>query len=252
MGAFTALPLKAGMLMNKALIVQGGWSGHEPAEVAEIFRRQLEQDGFAVEVAETLDAFLDLDKLLSLHLIVADWTMGEITQAQVKPVLEAVAAGVGLAGCHGGMCDAFRSCVEWHFMTGGQWVAHPGGDGVEYKVAVRRGSSPIVEGIEDFTVRSEQYYVHIDPAVEILATTRFPVVNGYHAANGQVEVPVVWTKRWGHGRIFYSSLGHHADILALPQAMAIMRRGFLWAAEGREIALRQGLDRKMFSDGMNL
>ncbi len=233
--------------MKKALIVQGGWDGHEPAQVAEIFRRQLERDGFEVEVADTLDAFLDLDKLLSLHLIVAEWTMGEITRDQVTPVLEAVAAGVGLAGCHGGMCDSFRTCVEWQFMTGGQWVAHPGGDGVAYRVAIRRGSSPIVEGIEDFLVKSEQYYVHIDPAVEILATTSFPVVNWYHAANGRVDVPVVWTKRWGHGRVFYSSLGHHADVFDTPQALEIMRRGFIWAAEGREIALRQGLDRRVFA-----
>ena len=233
--------------MRKALIVQGGWDGHEPVEVSAIFKRVLEREGFTVEVSDTLDAFLDLDKLLSLHLIVPAWTMGEITQAQVSPVLEAVAAGVGLAGCHGGMCDSFRNCVEWQFMTGGQWVSHPGGDGVEYKVAVRRGSSPIVEGIEDFTVHSEQYYVHVDPAIEIVATTRFPVMNWYHAANGQVDVPVVWTKRWGHGRVFYNSLGHHADIIAIPQVLEIMRRGFLWAAEGREIALRQGLDRKVFA-----
>ena len=159
---------------------------YEPAEVAAVFRKLLEENGFAVAVADALDAFLDLDELLSLDLIVPEWTMGSITHEQVAPVLEAVAAGVGLAGCHGGMCDSFRTCVEWQFMTGGQWVAHPGGDGVEYKVNVRKGSSPIVEGIEDFVVRSEQYYVQIDPAVEILATTQFPVVNGYHASNGQI------------------------------------------------------------------
>lgn len=217
--------------MKKALIVQGGWDGHEPAAVAAIFQKLLKENGFEATVADTLDAFLDREALRSLDLIVPHWTMGGITRAQYTPVLEAVAAGVGLAGCHGGMCDAFRTCTDWHFMTGGQWVAHPGGDGVEYKVNIRKGSSPIVEGIEDFVVRSEQYYVHIDPAVEILATTRFPVVDGHHAANGQVDVPVVWTKRWGHGRVFYSSLGHHADIFDLPEVLEIMRRGFLWAAK---------------------
>lgn len=238
--------------MRKALIVQGGWEGHEPKKVAAIFKRVLEEEGFTVEVSDTLDAFLDTDKLRSLDLIIPEWTMGSITREQVTPVLEAVAAGVGLAGCHGGMCDSFRDCVEWHFMTGGQWVSHPGGDGVEYTVHIKKGSSPIVEGIEDFVVRSEQYYVHVDPAIEVLATTRFPVVNWYHAANGQVDVPVVWTKRWGHGRVFYSSLGHHADIFDIRPALEIMRRGFLWAAEGKEIALRRGLSPEVFASTLKM
>jgi len=219
--------------MKKALIVHGGWDGHEPSQVSEVFRRVLVKENFEVEVSDTLDAFVDVEKLKSLHLIVPVWTMGSITKEQVTPVIEAVASGVGIAGCHGGMCDSFRECVEWQFMTGGQWVSHPGGDGVEYKVNVRSASSPIVEGIDDFTVKSEQYYVHVDPAIEVLATTRFPVVNGYHAFNGQVDVPVVWTKRWGHGRVFYNSLGHHADIFDIPSALELMRRGFLWTAEGK-------------------
>lgn len=218
-------------MKRKALIVQGGWDGHEPVQVSEIFRRVLTEENFEVEVSDTLDAFLDVKKLLSLHLIIPAWTMGKITGEQVRPVLEAVAAGVGLAGCHGGMCDAFRECVDWQFMTGGQWVAHPGNAEVEYMVNIKRGSSPIVEGIDDFRVKSEQYYVHVDPANEVLATTRFPTVDGPHAANGQVDVPVVWTKRWGMGKVFYNSLGHHADIFDIEPALTIMRRGFLWAAK---------------------
>lgn len=166
--------------------------------------------------------------------------MGKITNEQMWPVVEAVASGVGLAGCHGGMCDAFRECVQWQFMTGGNWVSHPGGDGVEYVVNIKKGSSPIVEGIEDFTVKSEQYYLHVDPAVEVLATTRFPVVDGPHATNGQVDAPQIWTKRWGAGRVFYSALGHHADIFDIEPALEIMRRGFIWAAEGKAIAQKEG------------
>ncbi len=225
---------------KKALIVRGGWEGHQPVEVSELFYSILIEEGFEVEISETLDAFLDVEKLKSLHLIIPIWTMGKIKDAQVEPVLQAVASGVGIAGCHGGMCDAFRECVQWQFMTGGQWVAHPGGDGVEYVVNVKRGSSPIVEGIEDFIVKSEQYYVHIDPAIEVLATTRFPVIDGPHAANGQVDVPVIWTKRWGRGRVFYCSLGHHADVLQVEPVRTIMKRGFLWAAEGKDIAERTG------------
>jgi uncharacterized protein len=217
-------------MKRKALIVQGGWDGHEPVQVTEVFRKTLVDCGFDVEVSDTLDAFLDVEKLKSLHLIIPVWTMGQIKNEQCQPVLEAVASGVGIAGCHGGMCDAFRDNTEWQFMTGGQWVAHPGGE-VEYTVNVKRGSGPIVEGLEDFKVKSEQYYVHIDPAIEVLATTRFPVAEGYHSTNGAVDVPVIWTKRWGQGNVFYSSLGLHADVFDIPEALESMRRGFLWAAK---------------------
>lgn len=223
-------------MSKKALIVQGGWDGHQPVEVAEHFRQILVENGFEVEVSDTLDAFLDVDKLKALDLIVPLWTMGKITNEQCQPVLDAVASGVGLAGCHGGMCDAFRENVDWQFMTGGQWVAHPGNDGVEYVVNLKKGSSPLVDGIEDFVVKSEQYYLHIDPAVEVLATTRFPVVDGPHATNAPVDMPVVWTKRWGKGRVYYNSLGHQVDIMEMEQSRELMKRGFNWAAEGKELS----------------
>ena len=223
--------------MKKALVVQGGWQGHQPKEVSEIFRTVLEEEGFEVEVSDTLESFADAEKLLALDLIVPAWTMGEISKELASNVSKAVQSGVGLAGCHGGMCDSFRNNVDWQFMTGGQWVAHPGNDGVEYTVNICNTSSPLVEGIEDFEVKSEQYYLHVDPAVEVLATTRFPTVEGPHSLNKAVDMPVVWTKRWGVGRVYYCSLGHQANIVDMPQVKLMMRRGFLWAAEGKELAV---------------
>lgn len=211
-----------------------------------MFRNLLEKENFEVKVFDSLDAFLDIDALKALHLIIPVWTMGQITKEQAENVSEAVAAGVGIAGCHGGMCDSFRESVLWQFITGGQWVSHPGGDGVEYEVNIKKSSSPIMEGIKDFRVKTEQYYVHVDPAIEVLATTRYPVVNWYHASNGQVDVPVVWTKRWGHGRVFYNSLGHHADVFDNPSALEIMRRAFLWAAGGKDIAVSENLSADIF------
>ena len=226
--------------MKQALIVAGGWDGHQPTQVAEVFAGMLKEAGFQVRVADTLDAFSDGEYLKTLDLIVPIWTMGKLEQTEAEHVSEAVASGVGLAGCHGGMCDAFRESVLWQFMTGGNWVAHPGGDGVTYTVTVTSSSNPLVEGIDDFAVTSEQYYLHVDPAVEVLATTRFPTVKWYHAANGPVEMPVIWTKRWGHGRVYYNSLGHHADIFDIPEARETMRRGLLWAAEGKTVAREGG------------
>ena len=217
-------------MRKKALVVQGGWDGHRPTQVAELYKRILTEENFDVEISDTLDVFKDEAKLLSLNLIIPHWTMAKISQEQVTPILNAVQAGVGLAGAHGGMCDAFRENAEWQFMTGGQFVAHPGNDGTLYDVKISPIKSVITEGIEDFQVSSEQYYMHVDPAIKVLAYTPFPVAEGPHTPNGQVDMPVVWTKMWGKGRVFYNSLGHHESILATQPCATMMRRGFLWAA----------------------
>lgn len=220
-------------MARKALIVWGGWDGHQPQQVAEILAQALRDNDFEVEVSDTLDAFLDGEKLKALDLIVPVWTMGKITGEQLNPVVEAVRSGVGMGGCHGGMCDSFRDATEWQFMTGGQWVAHPGNSGVEYVVHITEPNHPITQGISDYTVRSEQYYMHTDPANKVLATTRFPSpgADGPHTTNGPVDMPVVWTKMYGDGRVFYCSLGHDAATVAQPETLEIMTRGMLWAAK---------------------
>lgn len=234
---------------KKVLVIQGGWDGHEPKLTSARFAGLLEKHGYQCTISDTLEVLGDLDYLMGLDLIVACWTMGQIDNEYVKNVSKAVGNGVGLAGCHGGMCDSFRDNTEWQFMTGGQWVSHPGGDGIEYTVNINKGSSPIVDGLEDFPVCSEHYYLHIDPAIEVLATTRFPIVNYYHISNKPVDMPVVWTKFWGNGRVFYSSLGHHDDVFDKSKtAEILMERGLLWAAEGKAYAINHKLDTDKFEN----
>ena len=219
-------------MSKSALIVWGGWAGHEPRQVAAVFSRALTDLGFSVEVVDSLTAFDDYGKLENLNLIVPVWTMGKIAQGQLDNVTKAVSkAGVGLAGCHGGMCDSFREATEWQWMTGGQWVAHPGNDGVKYTVKIVHGSSPIVANVGNFEVASEQYLMHVDPSNKVLATTGFPVAPGPHEGNGPFEMPVIWTRMHGLGRVFYNSLGHHADIVDSEPNLTIMKRGFDWAAK---------------------
>lgn len=219
------------MADRRALIVWGGWDGHEPEQVAGLFRLILEGEGFEVAVKDSLDAFTDERLMADRTLLVPVWTMGTISADQRDPVLKAVAErGVGLAGCHGGMCDAFRMDTEWQLMTGGQWVAHPGNDGVHYTVNITDHSHPITRDIPDFEVASEQYYMHVDPAIDVLATTAFPTSGvDSHLLSRPVQMPVVWTKRYGKGRVFYNSLGHHRDVLEARWPSELMRRGFLWA-----------------------
>ena len=213
--------------MKSALIVWGGWAGHEPKQCVDIFAPYLREQGYQVEIADTLDVYLDADKVHSLNLIVPVWTMGSIERDQEKGLLDAVASGVGIAGWHGGMADSFRDNTEYQFMVGGQWVAHPGGV-IDYEVNITKPDDPIVAGISDFQMHSEQYYMHVDPANEVLATTTF---GGEHAPwiEGTV-MPVIWKRMWGQGRVFYTSLGHVAGDFTVPEARTIVERGMLWAS----------------------
>ncbi|MEC8933700.1 MAG: ThuA domain-containing protein [Candidatus Latescibacterota bacterium] len=214
------------MAEKKVLIVWGGWDGHEPKQTTEIFADVLDDEGFEVVLSDTMDSYKDADLMQSLSLIVPCWTMGTIDGEQNQGLMQAVEQGVGLAGWHGGMCDAFRNECGYQMMTGGQFVGHP--DGVKDYTVNITGDDPIVAGIEDFAMHSEQYYMHTDPGNEVLATTTFdaesaPWVNG-------TVMPVVWKRMWGAGKVFFSSLGHVATDFDVPEAKEIQRRGSLWAA----------------------
>ena len=210
-----------------ALMTWGGWDGHEPKQCVEIFAPFLQANGFEVRVTDTLDVYLEKDYLESLSLIVPVWTMSTITKEQEAGLLAAVKSGVGLAGWHGGMGDSFRNNCEYQFMVGGQWVVHPGGV-IDYRVNIINHTDPLTKGIPDFDMHSEQYYMHVDPSNEVLATTTFdgsrvPWIDG-------TVMPVVWKRTYGAARVYYCSLGHVAKDFEVPEAKELVQRGMLWAA----------------------
>lgn len=216
--------------MREALIVWGGWSGHEPEQGAGIVREMLEGHGFKVYVENTTEAFAD-PAIRDIHLIVPIITMSRIEKEEVDNLTAAVQGGVGLGGYHGGMCDAFRESVDYQFMCGGQWVAHPG-NVIDYRVNVKDRDDPIMDGLDDFDYHSEQYFMHVAPNVQVLATTTF---SGAHAPWIEgVVMPVVWKHRYGAGRVFHSTLGHVSAEFQVPQMRTIVERGLLWAARHAE------------------
>jgi type 1 glutamine amidotransferase len=218
-------------MAKSALFVWGGWDGHEPKQCVDIFAPYMTKNGYDVTISDSLDAYLDAEKMASYSVITQVVTMSTITREQEAGLLAAIAGGVGYAGWHGGMADAFRNNTEYQFMVGGQWVAHPGNI-IDYTVQIKAHSDPLVAGLKDFSMHSEQYFLHTDPGNEVLATTSF---DGTHCEwiKGTV-MPVVWKRRWGKGRVFYSSLGHVAKDFTVPEARTITERGLLWAstAEG--------------------
>jgi len=212
---------------KKVLIVWGGWPGHQPKETVDVFAPWLAEQGFDVEISNSLDSYLDAAKMKSLALVVQAVTMGAITPQQERGLRDAVRGGVGLAGWHGGLADAFRANPEYEFMVGGSWVAHPGNI-LDYTVNITKRDDPIMKGLADFRMRSEQYYMLVDPGVEVLATTTFS--GEVLPAIKDVVMPVVWRKMYGRGRIFNSTLGHVASDFNVAEAKEIMKRGMLWAA----------------------
>ena len=213
--------------MKRALIFRGGWEGHEPVQTSDMVAGELRKRGMEVEIFDQQECLLVPELETEYDVIIPVWTMGTLIPEASAALRKAVLNGVGLGGWHGGMSDAFREDTEYQFMTGGQWVAHPG-NVIDYRVEIT-GRDPIVDGIGDFDMHSEQYYMQVDPGNEVLAVTRFngavcPWIDG-------TVMPVVWKRRYGKGKVFYSSLGHVAeDFRRSPQSLEIMVRGALWAA----------------------
>ena len=221
-------------MTRKALFVRGGWDGHTPKESVDLFAPWLEGQGYEVIISQSLDTYKDKALMASMDLIVPVWTMGSLERDQEKGLLEAVASGAGVAGWHGCIIDSFRQNVEYQWMTGGQWVAHPGGCIPSYHVNVVDREHEITRNIDDFELTdTEQYYVHVDPANHVLATTRF---SGEHDNPTLYEagtvMPFAWSKRWGQGRVFVVAWGHTYEDFDVPEAREIVQRGMLWASRG--------------------
>ena len=215
---------------KRVLFVWGGWMGHEPDKCRDIFVPWMESEGATVTVSDNLDAYTKFDLKADFDLIVQSWTMGTITGQQERALLAAVKSGVGLAGWHGGTGDSFRNNTEYQFMVGGQWVAHPGGV-IDYTVNIIDKKDPVTKGLTDFAMHSEQYYMHVDPNVKVLATTTYTDKNANWI--GGTVMPVAWKKYYGTGRVFYSSLGHVATDFKVTQALEIQKRGIYWAAQSK-------------------
>ncbi len=224
------LPALPSLEGKKILYTFGGWDGHEPTQSVELFQPWLESEGALVDVHDNLDAYADPEYMKNIDLVIQIYTMSTISKEQEKGLLEAVKGGMGIAGWHGGLCDSFRQNVAYQFMTGGQWVAHPGGV-IDYSVQISDEKDPVTSGLKDFNMHSEQYYLHVDPNMKVLATTRF---SGDHAPwiDG-CTMPIAWKKMYGKGRVFYNSLGHVMTDFEVPEAFEITKRGIKWASASK-------------------
>lgn len=243
MGAISALPFRLSarsmsrlkplpaLKGRKVLFVYGGWDGHEPVAFRDHLGGWLQSEGADVTFSDTLDIYTDAQVMAATDLVIQIYTMSEISAEQEAGLVQAVRNGAGIAGWHGGLCDAFRNHVDYQYMTGGQWVAHPGGV-IGYRVHITDQQDEVTHGLKDFAMTSEQYYMHVDPNVKVLATTTFSGANDAWIAG--CVMPVTWKKMYGAGRVFYTSLGHNLQhILDSPAALAMLQHGIRWASASK-------------------
>jgi type 1 glutamine amidotransferase len=213
--------------MPSALMVWGGWEGHEPEKAVGLFAPLLREAGLEVEVLPGITVYDDLERLKRCALIVQCVTWSTISDEQVRNLAAAVEAGVGFGGWHGGVLDSFRSTTQYQYLAGGQYVAHPGGIR-EVPVQIVDHGHPITAGLPDFSVRTEHYFMNVSPDNHVLAATTFDGQDAPWIAGA--VMPVAFTRRWGAGRVFACSLGHVAADFDVPEARELVRRGLLWAA----------------------
>jgi uncharacterized protein len=213
---------------KRALVVRGGWEGHEPVVTTDLFVPFLRDNGYKVETSDTLSVYEDAARLAATDLVVQCWTMGEITKEQCEGLVGAVRAGTGFAGWHGGIVDAFRGNVDYTLLTGGQFLMHPSGfSDHAVTLASDRAAHPVIAGLSDFRVHTEKYWMATDGDIDVLATTEFaPDEHRPHA----VTMPAVWTRTVRAGRVFVSTIGHKPDDFDVPEVRALTERGLLWAS----------------------
>ncbi|WP_375388186.1 ThuA domain-containing protein [uncultured Amnibacterium sp.] len=235
------------MTDRTALIVRGGWDGHMPVETTDSFVPFLEQHGFSVAVEESPDAYADAERMAGVDLVVQVVTMSTISKEALAGLIAAVRAGTGMVGWHGGIADSYRDSADYLQLIGGQFAHHASvrppeeatgeqSDNYEdYTVEITEvgRSHPLTEGIEDFDLTTEQYWVLSDAYNEVLATTT-QAKRDWDAWDRPVTFPAVWTRRWGAGRIVVSTPGHRLEVVQHPAVRTIIERGLLWAARPAE------------------
>jgi type 1 glutamine amidotransferase len=228
---------------RQALVVRGGWEGHQPVEATDLFIPYLKAQGFAVTVEDSPAPYADADLMAGVDLIVQCMTMSTIQRDELQGLIAAVEAGTGLAGWHGGIADSYRNSADYLQLIGGQFVAHAArmepaertgeqtDNYVEHRIVMTPAAAehPITAGIGDFELTTEQYWVLADDYNDVLATTT-TATRPWGAWQRPITAPAIWTRQWGRGRIFVATPGHKVDILLDPSVRTIVERGLLWAA----------------------
>lgn len=146
---------------------------------------------------------------------------GELTNKQEMNILEFIKAGRGFIGLHGASAS-FKSHSKYFEMLGGRFIEHKRVK--SFKVINIEKQHPITRGLEDFTVRDEPYRHEFSMSKDI----RILAIGDYQDVDNPNLEPIMWTKSYGEGRVFYCSLGHRTNSLKSPIFQKIIQRAVKW------------------------
>ena len=228
-------------MTKRALVVRGGWDGHQPIQSTDLFLPFLQEQGYETRIESSPAIYADSDVMAGIDVIVQSVTMSKIEGPELDGLRAAVASGTGMTGWHGGIADSFRESSDYLQLIGGQFATHPakhpddvvGGKAednfLRYVVEMTDlgREHPITRGIPDFELETEQYWVLTDDLIDVLATTTHPAPP-WHPWHRPVVSPVVWTRHWGRGRIAVATPGHSPDVLEDEHVRTIIERSILW------------------------
>lgn len=228
--------------MKQALVVRGGWDGHQPIETTDIFIPFLEQNGFKVRIENSPAIYADAEFMACVDLIQQTNTMNTIEKEEFAGLQEAIVNGTGFGGWHGGIVDSYRNSSDYLQMLGGQFASHPGKlpeeriDGqsdnfVPFTVNMTDlgRAHPITSDLSDFDLVTEQYWILHDDYNDVLATTTQKVRSG-DPWSREITSPAIWTRNWGKGKIFVTTCGHNLEVVLDKNVRTVIERGLLWAS----------------------
>jgi uncharacterized protein len=177
-----------------------------------------------------------------------DW---HLTESQKAAFLAFVHdQGRGLVVIHAGL-DANHEWRDYLDMIGGEFTGHPFNSPqrvlVSFPLVNEAPGFPIVRHLPGaFHKQDEWYVIRNWSRSDVNVLLRLDAAKLDYSASPELETqippdhdfPIAWTKRYGKGRVFVSSLGHQAEAFDDPDIAQLYAEGTKWA-----LGLTDGDDR---------
>lgn len=192
---------------------------------AEALKRMGEKTGFfRVTISNDPEVFepKNLNKFDAVFMVNTTGNLFDSPTAK-QALLDFVAKGKGLAGLHAAS-DCFYEWPQYGELIGAYFNAHPWHEKVT--INVEEPSHPLLSGFSSDTFEiTDEIYQFKDPysrdKLKVLLSLDISRTNmakqGIHRKDG--DFAVSWIREYGKGRVFYSSLGHRAEIYWNPEVL---------------------------------
>ena len=171
----------------------------------------LQMNGFSLAHTSSLEK-LPPD-LSSCSALVLHYHHKVISTTTLEKLDAFVKNGGGILAIHAATAS-FKQTLPYFKILGGRFIGH----GAVERFQVKRLESGIFDGLNDFEVRDELYLHELEPDIEVHFTAK-------HEGK---DVPVVWTYRYGKGKVCYAVPGHTTGTMYNETYQQVLLRGLKW------------------------